>query len=245
MSDTIPVAQLRAFVERIERIEADIKDLNGDKSEVYKELRGCGFDVKAVRAVVAKRKLDTADREERDAMFELYWSALNGTGTEHATRVHVHEASYSEAKGRGDAVGKTDAISFDPETGELTDNQKSEPCLGHATEHSAYVGTAPDENPAQDDVGATASSTNSAHKPAGDLAADNGDKDRGSFPVGGPVHSHSPAAIPLGAANSAGGAPSSSPASPARHSDDIDLTIPAFLRRDEGRGYPKREAVEA
>lgn len=98
---------------------------------------------------------------------------------------------------------------------------------------------------AQDDVGATASSTNSAHKPAGDLAADNGDKDRGSLPVGGPVHSHSPAAIPLGAANSAGEAPSSSPASPARHSDDIDLTIPAFLRRDEGRGYPKREAVEA
>lgn len=105
MSDTIPVAQLRAFVERIERIEADIKDLNGDKSEVYKDLRGCGFDVKAVRAVVAKRKLDTADREERDAMFDLYWSALNGT--EPRARAHAREIIEE----------------FDAETGELTDNQ--------------------------------------------------------------------------------------------------------------------------
>lgn len=52
------------------------------------------------------------------------------------------------------------------------------------------------------------------------------------------------AAVPSARSNSAGEAPSS-PASPATHSDDIDLTIPTFLRRDEGSGYPKREAVEA
>lgn len=100
---------------------------------------------------------------------------------------------------------------------------------------------------AQDDVGATASSTNSAtaHKPAGDLAADNGDKDRGSFPVGGPDHSHSQVSVSR-PENTAGEARLSSPVtSPATHSDDIDLTIPAFLKRDEGRGYPKRESVEA
>lgn len=121
--------------------------------------------------------------------------------------------------------------------GELTDTQES---AGPAPDFTSLAPREADESE-QDDVGATASSTNSAtaHKPAGDLAADNGDKDRGSFPVGGPVHSNSPAAIPLGAANSVGEAPSSSPASPARHSDE---DIPAFLKRDEGRGYPKREA---
>lgn len=84
MGDVINTGQLRAFVERIERIEADIKELNADKSEVYKELRACGYDVRAVRAVVAKRKLDTDERAERDAMFDLYWTALNGSPA------HVH-----------------------------------------------------------------------------------------------------------------------------------------------------------
>jgi uncharacterized protein (UPF0335 family) len=56
-----------------------------------------------------------------------------------------------------------------------------------------------------------------------------------------PTNSNSPDDLIPVEANSAGGAPSSSPASPARHSDDIDLTIPDFLRRTEG-GYPKREA---
>lgn len=95
-SQTVAAGKLRAFIERIERIEVEIKDLNADKSEIYKELRGEGFDVKAVRQCVAARKLDAAEREERTAIFDLYWAALNG-----ASRVHVHEAaSYAEAKGR-------------------------------------------------------------------------------------------------------------------------------------------------
>lgn len=223
MSDTIPVAQLRAFVERIERIEADIKDLNGDKSEVYKELRGCGFDVKAVRAVVAKRKLDTADREERDAMFDLYWSALNGTGTEDSTRVHVHEAglsysqsglSYAEEKGRGEA---------DTSHGKIPVLEPGE--MDRATEGSFETGSEAAEN-ARKAIPAGPEDGSVIHAGAGEIPATN---------------SNSPAAIPLGAANSAGEAPSS-PASPARHSDE---DIPAFLRRDEGRGHPKRESVEA
>lgn len=212
MSETVPVAQLRAFVERIERIESDIKDLNGDKSEVYKELRGCGFDVKAVRAVVAKRKMDTADREERDAMFDLYWSALNGTGTEDATRVHVHvpSQSYSEAKGMGFVAKLTDeqmaaALAYDGEdspVGELTDNQDQ--IGGNGTDLPVEAST--------DKQAAGASRPTLSHSAA-----------------------HSPA-------ERAGEAPSSSQASPATLSDDIDLTIPASLRRDEGRGYPNREA---
>lgn len=86
MSDTVAAGQLRALIERIERVEAEIKDLNADKSDIYKEARGVGYDVKAIRQCVAARKLDSAEREERDAIFDLYWNALTG-----GSRVHVHE----------------------------------------------------------------------------------------------------------------------------------------------------------
>lgn len=88
MSDTVAAGHLRAFVERIERIEADIKDMNADKSEIYKEARGMGFDVKAVRQCVAARKLDSSELAVRNAIFDLYWEALTG-----GSPVHAHEES--------------------------------------------------------------------------------------------------------------------------------------------------------
>jgi uncharacterized protein (UPF0335 family) len=118
-SQTVAAGKLRAFIERIERIEAEIKDLNADKSEIYKELRGEGFDVKAVRQCVAARKLDTAEREERTAIFDLYWAALNGV-----SRVHVHEAaSYAEATGREPTVSKIEKVQ--PQGAEIVNPQPS------------------------------------------------------------------------------------------------------------------------
>ena len=62
--------------------------------------------MKAVRQCVAARKLDTAEREERTAIFDLYWAALNGV-----SRVHVHEAgSYAEATGREPTVSKIEKV---------------------------------------------------------------------------------------------------------------------------------------
>lgn len=96
MSDVVAVGQLRAFVERVERLEEEIKTLNDDKSEVYKEMRGFGYDVKAVRKVVAKRKLDPSVASEQDAVFDLYWDALTG-----ASHVHIHEEGNSYAVEKG------------------------------------------------------------------------------------------------------------------------------------------------
>jgi uncharacterized protein (UPF0335 family) len=108
-ADTVNAGMLRAFVERIERVEEEIKTLNADKSEIYKEARGHGYDVKAIRAVVAKRKLDSAEREEREAIFDLYWSALHGGS------VHVHTPARENIE---------EFPPHDPETGELTDTQE-------------------------------------------------------------------------------------------------------------------------
>ncbi len=68
--------QLRSFIERIERLEEERAALSADIREVYSEAKGTGFDTKAMRAVVRLRKLDTADRQEQEAILDLYLSAL-------------------------------------------------------------------------------------------------------------------------------------------------------------------------
>lgn len=69
--------QLKAFVERIERLEEEKAALTGDIRDVYAEAKGQGFDVKALRRLVSERKLDRAERQEQQAIFELYWDAIN------------------------------------------------------------------------------------------------------------------------------------------------------------------------
>jgi uncharacterized protein (UPF0335 family) len=68
--------QLKSIVERVERLEEEKTALSGDIREVYAEAKGNGFDTKIVRQVVRLRKLDTTEREERDALLDLYMSAL-------------------------------------------------------------------------------------------------------------------------------------------------------------------------
>jgi uncharacterized protein (UPF0335 family) len=68
--------QLRAFVERIERIEEDIKALSEDKKEVYAEAKGGGFDVKILREVIKLRKQDQDELDEKQSLLEIYLHAL-------------------------------------------------------------------------------------------------------------------------------------------------------------------------
>ena len=72
----IAVDQLRAFVERIERLEEEKAALAADIREVYGEAKGTGFDAKALRRLIALRKMDQADREEQDALLEIYRQAV-------------------------------------------------------------------------------------------------------------------------------------------------------------------------
>jgi uncharacterized protein (UPF0335 family) len=68
--------QLRTLIERIERLEEEKAALQNDIKEVYAEAKGNGFDTKAVRKVIRIRKMDASEREEQDAILELYLSAL-------------------------------------------------------------------------------------------------------------------------------------------------------------------------
>ncbi|WOC17402.1 DUF2312 domain-containing protein [Pseudochrobactrum sp. MP213Fo] len=75
-SQTIAVGQLRAFIERIERLEEEKKTISEDIKEVFGELKGTGFDSKAVRTIIRLRKMELHERQEEEAMVQLYMDAL-------------------------------------------------------------------------------------------------------------------------------------------------------------------------
>ena len=76
MSDNVAADQLRLFIERIERLEEEKKTIADDIKEVYAEAKGNGYDVKVLRKVIALRKRDLNERQEEEAILELYLQAV-------------------------------------------------------------------------------------------------------------------------------------------------------------------------
>ena len=74
--EAIAVGQLRSYIERIERLEEEKKTISDDIKEVYSELKGSGFDSKAVRTIIRLRKKEDHERQEEEAMIQLYKDAL-------------------------------------------------------------------------------------------------------------------------------------------------------------------------
>ena len=70
--------QLRAIVERIEKIEGEIKELMEIKKEIFAEGKSNGFDVKTLREVIRVRKQDQKEREERESLLDVYLQAIKG-----------------------------------------------------------------------------------------------------------------------------------------------------------------------
>ena len=68
--------QLRAFIERVERLEEEKKAIADDIKDVFAEAKVHGFDVKALRAIVRMRKQDANERAEQEAILETYMHAL-------------------------------------------------------------------------------------------------------------------------------------------------------------------------
>ena len=82
MTDTTPDsgvsgAELKQFVERIERLEEDKDGIIADIKDVYAEAKANGYDVKTMRAIVRLRKMDANARAEMEALLDTYRAALN------------------------------------------------------------------------------------------------------------------------------------------------------------------------
>ncbi|KPG01847.1 hypothetical protein IP86_03055 [Rhodopseudomonas sp. AAP120] len=68
--------QLKAIIERIERLEEEKKTISDDIREVYAEAKGNGYDVKALQTIVRMRKQDANERAEAETILETYMQAL-------------------------------------------------------------------------------------------------------------------------------------------------------------------------
>ncbi len=76
MSYRVSADELRAFVERIERLDAEKKDLAEAQKEVMSEAKGRGYDTKVLRKIIALRKRDAQDLAEEEAVLDMYKEAL-------------------------------------------------------------------------------------------------------------------------------------------------------------------------
>lgn len=74
--DRSTAEKVRAYVERVERLEEEKKALADDIKDIFAEARGNGFDVKALKAVIALRKQDADERREHEAILDQYLLAL-------------------------------------------------------------------------------------------------------------------------------------------------------------------------
>ena len=75
-SGGVAAERLRSFLERIERLEEEKQTIMGDMKEVYAEAKGEGYDTKIMRQIIRLRKMDRAERQEQEALLDLYLSAL-------------------------------------------------------------------------------------------------------------------------------------------------------------------------
>jgi uncharacterized protein (UPF0335 family) len=72
----VAAGQLRSFIERIERLEEEKKGIADDIRDVFAEAKGNGFDTKVMRQVIRLRKKDVNERQEEEAILDLYMHAL-------------------------------------------------------------------------------------------------------------------------------------------------------------------------
>lgn len=116
MSEHVEVADdvLRSFYERWQRLEDEKQAISDDLKNLFAEAKGSGFDTKAMRAVFRDMTKDTAERQEAEAIYDLYWTSLS-----RGTRAYTREGKTSRAKTSEDN-GRTSAAMGAPMTGEAS-----------------------------------------------------------------------------------------------------------------------------
>lgn len=157
----VAMDRVKSYVDRLEKMEEERKAIGGDIRDIYLEAKGNGFDVKTLRWLVSERKVDAAERDERDALRAVYANALgmavdlvevNGLSLRQASkRTGIPKSNIHRAL----AVPKVSqpAPSHDPETGEITTARLDTPPGGSGDLIEGHSAT-----PASDATG------NSAHK---------------------------------------------------------------------------------
>jgi uncharacterized protein (UPF0335 family) len=76
--------RLKLYIERAERLDDEIKDLNSDKTELFQEMKSNGFDTKTVKRIIKLRKMEPHARQEAEALLQTYMNAIGMTPIEQA-----------------------------------------------------------------------------------------------------------------------------------------------------------------
>ncbi|MBV8443914.1 MAG: DUF2312 domain-containing protein [Hyphomicrobiales bacterium] len=86
MTDTAGIAgnRILSFIERVERIDEELKALTERKKEVFSEAKGEGFDVKVLKEILRMRKQDEDERDEQDSLLDLYLRAMQDAAPDQA-----------------------------------------------------------------------------------------------------------------------------------------------------------------
>ena len=86
MPDTVVLSgnRILSFIERIERIDEELKELSEGKKEVLNEAKGEGFDVKILKEILRLRKRDQDERGEQESLLDLYLQAIQSAAPEEA-----------------------------------------------------------------------------------------------------------------------------------------------------------------
>jgi uncharacterized protein (UPF0335 family) len=79
MGDVVGIAgeRIRSFIERIEQIETELKELTEAKKEIFSESKGEGFDVKVLKEILKLRKQDQEERDEHETLLDVYMRAMD------------------------------------------------------------------------------------------------------------------------------------------------------------------------
>ena len=103
--------RLRSFIERVERLNEEVRALNADKSEIFKEAKATGFDPKTMKRCIQLRAMDTADRDEQEHLTDLYMRALE-IGTSIATHVpaRAEDSALAPNPANADADGSREPV---------------------------------------------------------------------------------------------------------------------------------------
>ena len=72
----ITADHLRSFIERYERLEAEKQDIADQQKDVLAEAKGCGYDTAILREIIKLRKMNPDERAEKEAVLEMYLTAL-------------------------------------------------------------------------------------------------------------------------------------------------------------------------
>jgi uncharacterized protein (UPF0335 family) len=227
--DAVAADQIKAFVRRIEALEDEIRALNGDKSEVYKEAKGNGFDVKVLRKVVAARRQDHSERLEQDALFDLYMEALEGVAHAHVENieefdVETGEILETEPPSNGAGGAEEGAVANDVPTSAQPIQEREAPMLDAAT----------GESPVSLGQAANAGGENVAPPPAHAPEQPGTDDGSVNLPAEGSAHSASipePATLPTPSGIAAAGDESA-------ESSTAALVVPSIANADRSKPHP-------